>query len=302
MQNNTNITVVINTLNEEKNLGRALASVKKIASEVVVVDMHSDDGTVKIAKEFGAKVYTFERKNYVEPARNFAISKATNDWILILDADEELSVELTNKLLEVIKTQEVSVWRLPRKNIIFGKWMQHARWWPDYNIRFFKKDCVEWSDEIHSVPITTGNSGQIEDKEELAIIHHNYQSIDQFINRMNRYTTIQSDRLIANKHQFYWTDLFIKPSAEFLGRFFAGEGYKDGVHGLALSLLQAFSELVVFLKVWEAHKFKEANLRLTSVAAELKKIEKETHYWIADAHVKETKSLKHRIKRKFKLG
>lgn len=302
MVDKSNISVVINTLNEEKNLARALASVKKIADEIVVVDMHSDDKTVSIAKEFGAKVFSFERRNYVEPARNFAISKASCDWVLILDADEEVSKELANKLLEISKTQDVSVWRLPRKNIIFGKWMQHARWWPDYNIRFFKKDSVEWSDEIHSVPITTGNSAQLEANEDFAIVHNNYQSIDQFIDRMNRYTTIQADRLIANKHDFYWSDLLIKPSAEFLGRFFAGEGYKDGVHGLALCLLQAFSELVVYLKVWQAGKFKEANLRLTSVGVELKKIEKETHYWIADAHVKETKSLKHRIKRKFKLG
>lgn len=297
------ISVVINTLNEEANIARALESVKKFAGEMIVVDMHSDDKTVEIAKSRGAKVFDHKRVNYVEPARNFAISKASGDWILILDADEEIPTSLAKKLVEISKLpDEAVIWRLPRKNIIFDKWMKHARWWPDYNIRFFKKGSVEWSNEIHSIPITTGISAQLEEKEDFAIVHHNYQTIEQFLDRLNRYTTIQAKRLDENKHQFFWSDLLTKPSQEFLGRFFAGEGYKDGVHGLALSCLQGFSELVVYLKVWQLQKFKEANIRLINVATELKKLEKDSHYWVADANVKETGKVKHRIKRKFKLG
>src|SRR3989344_1654842 len=96
------ISVVINTLNEEKNLPRALTSVKSFADEVVVVDMYSDDKTQDLARKFGAKVYEHERTNYVEPARNFAISKATGEWILILDADEELQTSLREEILEVV--------------------------------------------------------------------------------------------------------------------------------------------------------------------------------------------------------
>src|SRR3989344_3276878 len=133
------ISVVINTLNEEANLPRALASVKSFANEIVVVDMMSDDKTVEIAKKAGAKVYEFKRVGYVEPARNFAISKAEGDWIFILDADEELTASLSRELSKIAKNGSADYVRVPRKNMIFGKWVEHSRWWPDYNIRFFKK-------------------------------------------------------------------------------------------------------------------------------------------------------------------
>ena len=144
----TKISVVINTLNEEKNLPRALASVKKFADEIVVVDMKSDDKTVEIAKKAGAKVYEYKRVGYVEPARNFAIGKATGKWILIIDADERLPGSLVKKLKEIVKNPSANYYRLPRKNLIFGKWVKHSRWWPDYNIRFFQKEFVSWSEII----------------------------------------------------------------------------------------------------------------------------------------------------------
>lgn len=297
------ISVVINTFNEEKNLPNALASVKDLADEIVVVDMHSDDKTAAIAKKFGAKVYQHERTNYVEPARNFAISKATGDWILILDADEEVPVLLAKKLKKLAELEEKQIYRIPRKNIIFGKWMKYSRWWPDHNIRFFKKGTVVWDDQIHSVPITSGDSTELEADEKLALVHYNYQTIEQFVDRLNRYSTIQAERLVKNnKYHFVWSDLLKRPIAEFLSRFFAGEGYKDGIHGLALANLQAFSELIVYLKVWQLEKFRLEDLELEKVVAQMKTLEKDSHYWQADSLTKQTGKLKHKIKRKFKLG
>lgn len=138
----TKISVVINTLNEEDNLPRALASVKKFADEIVVVDMKSDDKTVDIAKKAGAKVYEYKRIGYVEPARNFAIGKATGKWILIIDADEQLPGSLVKELKKIVKNPSANYYRLPRKNLIFGKWVKHSRWWPDYNIRFFQPSLI----------------------------------------------------------------------------------------------------------------------------------------------------------------
>ena len=115
------ISVVVNTWNEEKNMGRCLESVKEFAEEIVVCDMESTDKTVEIAKKLGAKVYSHKLTYYVEPARNFAVSKATGSWILVLDADEELSGSLTRKLKVVAKEDKVDYVEIPRKNIIFGK-------------------------------------------------------------------------------------------------------------------------------------------------------------------------------------
>ena len=298
------ISVVINTLNEEANLPRALASVKGFGDEVVVVDMMSDDKTQEIAKKGGAKVYETKRAGYVEPARNFALSKATGDWVFILDADEELTPTLAKELSKIVKGDLADYVRVPRKNLVFNKWLRNSRWWPDYNIRFFKAGKVTWDDEIHSVPLTEGRGIDLEAKEENAIVHHHYTSVSQFIERMNKYTDVQSKSLIEKGYKFSWQDTLFKSSGEFFSRYFFGAGYKDGLHGLALSLLQSLSELVVYLKVWQKEGFKEENPSLKQVIKVMRQTEKDGHYWQADALVKKggLSSIPARVKRKFKLA
>lgn len=286
------ISVVINTLNEEKNLARAISSIKGLADEIIVVDMHSSDSTVEIAEKFGAKVYLHKNVGYVEPARNFAILKARKDWILILDADEELPVKLVKKLKDIIKNPKADFYRLPRKNIIFDKWIKYSRWWPDYNIRFFKKNSVSWSDEIHSIPLTQGTGADIEAKEELAIIHYNYSSIEQYLERMNRYTSIQADFLTNQGYKFIWKDLITKPTQEFLGRYFSGEGYKDGLHGLALCLLQSFSEVILYIKLWQKEKFQNQSITLDESINEFKKTGKDFNWWITESYIRAGKIIK----------
>lgn len=281
-----NISVVINTWNEEKNLPRAIASIKDLASEIVVVDMESTDKTKEIAKKLGAKVFNYKYVGYVEPARNFAIDKATGPWVLILDADEEIPDKLAKQLKKIVEKPNADYYRLPRKNIIFGQWVRHARWWPDYNIRFFKKGAVSWSEIIHAVPETHGTGHDLPGEEVFAIVHHNYTSISQFIERLNRYTNIQAKAKVEDGYNFSWRDLIQKPISEFVGRFFVGEGYKDGVHGLAVSLLQAFSELVLYLKVWELEKFKVINLEVAEIENELTKSEAEIDHWLVEKRMR----------------
>jgi (heptosyl)LPS beta-1,4-glucosyltransferase len=277
----TKISVVINTLNEEKRLPRALASIKNFADEVIVCDMKSQDDTRAIARQFGAKVFEIESKGYVEPARNFAISKADGEWILVLDADEELSADLAKKLKKISESEDsVDYYRIPRKNMIFGKWMKHTFWWPDYNIRFFKKGFVSWSEIIHSVPTTTGKGSDLEASEENALTHWHYSNINQYLERMIRYTDIQLKNLTDKGVKFSWKDILTKPNSEFLRRYFSEEGYKDGLHGLALSSLQAFSELVLYLKLWEKQKYEEQSVELQSYELLKTKAEKESMWWI----------------------
>ena len=296
------ISVVVNTLNEEKNLPRALSSVKDFADETVVVDMHSDDKTQDIAKKFGAKVFEHDRTGYVEPARNYAISKTTGDWILVLDADEEIAKFLADKLRQIsTDSDSADYYRLPRKNIIFGKWIKHSRWWPDLNIRFFKKGKVSWNEIIHSVPTTRGKGLDLEPKVENSIIHYHYETVEQYIERLNRYTGEHAKNLIKDGYKFDWRDLLRKPVNEFLSRYFQGEGYKDGLHGFALAELQAFSEFVMYLKTWQLEKFKGNHIEIEEVVNEMKEAENDLHYWESDALLKEVGGLKHRIKRKFKL-
>jgi (heptosyl)LPS beta-1,4-glucosyltransferase len=295
------ISVVINTLNEEKNISRAILSVKKLADEVVVVDMESDDKTREIAKNLGAKIFTHKKTGYVEPARNFAIGKATGDWIFILDADEEVTPALVDEIKQKVNKSKADYFRLPRKNIIFGRFIKHSRWWPDMNIRLFRKGFVSWNEIIHTVPITQGRGEDFPEKEDLAIIHHNYDSVDGYLERMNRYTTHHARIKIDEGYKFSWKDVVVKPMGEFLSRYFYGQGYKDGLHGLALSLLQAFSEFSVYLKVWQAEKFESKDLKLSEVTSLFREQEKDLHYWESNAAINESGSLLDRIRRKLKI-
>lgn len=295
------LSVIINTLNEEANIEKALKSVRDLASEIIVVDMHSIDRTVSIAKKFGAKVFFHDPAGYVEPARNFGIQKVTNGWVLILDADEEIGEKLKSEIKRVIEENNVDYCRIPRKNIIFGKWIKHTLWWPDFQIRLFKKGKVTWNEIIHSVPITTGKGMDFKMEEDFAIVHRNYDSIEQYLERLNRYTSIQANSLKKDGYKFYWGDIFQKPLTEFVNRYLKGEGYKDGLHGLALSLLQAFSELVIYLKVWQTEKFDQKEIKLDAVVDEIKSRKKELCYWLSDAKFREGGKLIDRIKRRFRI-
>ncbi len=279
------ISVVINTRNEEDNISRAIKSVDW-ADEIIVCDMHSDDKTVEIAKSLGAKVVYHKKLPFVEPARNFAVSKASNQWILVLDPDEEVGEGLRQELVKIISSEVlVDYIRIPRKNIIFNKWMRASMWWPDLNIRFFRKGSVVWSDRIHIPPKTSGKGMDLSANENLAILHYHYNSLSQYHERMTRYTDIQSAELKSDGYIFDFKDLIKKPLSEFLSRFFANRGFEDGIHGLALSLLQAFSFLIVYLKVWEMEKFKEVPIDLKGLKELTKNSGKEINYWFKYANL-----------------
>ena len=273
------ISVVINTLNDEKIIERAIKSVKW-ADEIIIYDMKSEDKTTLIARNLGAKVFRDKRFEYVELARNLAVSKALGDWILVLDPDEVIPESPHERLVEIAsELKQVDYVRIPRKNIIFNSWMKGSMWWPDLNIRFFKKGTVVWGNKIHRPPKTLGLGIDLPAEERRAIIHYHYQSIAQFVERMLRYTKIQSDELVKDGYKSDWQDLIKKPLGEFLGRFFANKGFEDGLHGLTLSFLQAFSFLIVYLRVWEKENFYKQEIKFNDVKNISKQAGKEINYW-----------------------
>jgi glycosyltransferase involved in cell wall biosynthesis len=289
------LSVIINTKNVAKTLERTLKSVT-FADEIVVVDMHSTDTTVEIAKKYTDNVFEFEDKGYVEPARNFAIQKATQDWILIVDADEEVPDKLRKTIEAIIHAKEGTVlpdcFYIPRKNIIFDRWIQKTGWWPDYVMRFFRKGCVEWSDELHAIPITRGEVKELPAQEDLALIHHNYQSVEQFVTRLNRYSSIQAKELIGDHHhKMSPAQLVHTFSDEFLRRLFAQQGIDEGIHGTGLSFLQTFSELTKDLKIWEGRDFPEMAVDSRETIEALRQFQCDLNYWIADWHVQHSRGL-----------
>lgn len=282
MYNKGMISAVIHTYNEEKTIERCLSSLNWV-DELVLVDMGSTDKTIQKASQFHANIFQHPYTGFVEPARNFGISKTRGDWILILDADEEIPRTLAATLSELSKDPSYAYCRIPRKNIIFGKWMKHTGWWPDFQIRFFQKGSVSWTDKIHSIPLTRGVGKELISTEANSIVHYNYQTLEQYILRMNRYSSIAAKELYIQNFSISVADFFDKPAKEFINRFFIWEGYKDGFHGLVLSLLQSLSELILYLKVWELDNFTEKKVNLGLVEEALAQEYKHKKYWLLDS-------------------
>ncbi|MDP2649590.1 MAG: glycosyltransferase family 2 protein [bacterium] len=256
------ISVVINTYNEPEKLTGCLESVKDFADEIVIVDMGSNDATLEIAEKYKAKVYPHELLPYVEPARNFGISKATGKWILVLDPDERISKTLAEKLREIVKDDDADVVQIPRKNIIFGKWLRHTNCWPDYHARFFKKGKVTWTDTIHAALEVRGTMKaegkvfKLDPLESLAIEHLNYDNINQFLERQNRYSEMSVKNRFEKGEKFSWKNFFWKPKRVFLQRYIRHAGFLDGFCGFAFSYLVAYSQLAEEVKLWEKEKAK----------------------------------------------
>ena len=300
----TKISAVVNTRNEAANIFDCLKSIS-FADEIVVVDMESSDNTKEIAKDFTDRIYDHPAVGFVEPARNFAINKAIGDWILVIDADERVSRTLAQKLIDIANEGKVDFVRIPRKNMIFGQWIKHSRWWPDHNIRFFKKGAVEWQNEIHSIPVTYGVGETLSSSEEMSITHFHYKTVDEYIERSLRYSRQQAKELKDAGYKFDPADLITKPASEFLSRFFAGEGFRDGLHGLVLAFLQSFSILLVYLRLWQDNDYKPiAGPQLTPVwqKAFVEKL-KELQYWFLSTKIQaeESKLKRFLLKLKRKL-
>ena len=150
---------------------------------------------------------------------------------------------------------------IPRKNIIFGQWVNHSRWWPDYQIRFLKKKAVYWAPDIdiHKQPTLKGKGLTVDAIENLAILHYNYENIDDFISKAAHYAKAEAIQLYEKKQNFKLSDAINKSISEFVGRFYMSEGYKDKTHGLVLSFFQMIYFFFVYFYYWELSKYKIDN-------------------------------------------
>lgn len=249
------ISVVINTLNEEHRLPYALRSVQGWADEIVVVDMHSDDKTVEIAEAFGARVFTHERVGYVEPARAYAVARATGDWILILDADELVPPRLARRLRDVAAGDEADVVDIPRLNFLLGAPLAWTGWGPsqDRHQRFFRRGWAEPTTVIHASPRMRQGARvlRLAPDEGLAMIHFNYTDVAQFIEKLNAYTTIEAGAGAGVALSARRIRVIRETIREFTNRFFRYRGYRDGWRGFYLAGLMAFYRFAVYAKQQE---------------------------------------------------
>ncbi len=245
------ISVVIHTYNNEKIIRECLESVKNF-DEIVVCDMHSTDKTTEIAKEYNCKIVTHKNIGWADPARNFAISQASHEWVLVLDSDEKITEDLKNYLYDFIKKPENhTAIRIPRLNFCWGKPLEVL--YPDAIIRFFKKDAVFWPPTVHGTPQMSYGETKVIDKtqRELAILHNYTDSYTGYINTLNKYTSFEVEKMIGKGLKINFALAIYKSFFLILEKYFLKKGYKDGVRGAIISITAGFYKFAAYVKHWE---------------------------------------------------
>ncbi|MBI5680688.1 MAG: glycosyltransferase family 2 protein [Methanobacterium sp.] len=257
------ISVLINTLNEEKNIANCLETVKW-ADEIIIVDMYSKDKTVEIAKKYTDKIFFFKKMRYADPARQFALEKVSNEWILVIDADELVPIALRDKLIQIMENDLGDVIYIPHSNYFFGSLIKGLGWGPLQNPhpRFFKKEFINFSGEIHNFFIINDAARiyNITDPAE-SFIHFSYVDVEHFIEKMNRYTTIEAENLYEKGQTIRIRGLMFNIIRyEFINRYITLNGRKDGFRGISIILLMAMYRTLVYMKLKLMERYNSKNV------------------------------------------
>jgi glycosyltransferase involved in cell wall biosynthesis len=239
------ISACIITLNEEQNLPRALASLAGIADEIVVVDAGSTDRTAEVASEHGAAVFRRPWSNYAEQ-KNFAAERAANDWILSLDADEEVSSLLHTSLLDWKKRKpESAVYEVSRKTWYLGAWIKHSGWYPDFQRRLYRRGAAQFSGSIHEALRFDGKPGRLGGD----LLHYTVRSFDEHEANVERYATLAAQQMFAEgKRSWRGAAWFATPWSWFQNFVLRG-GFLDGYRGALISQMAARSVRLKYTKL-----------------------------------------------------
>ena len=255
------LSVAIVARDEESNIGRTLASVRW-ADEIVLVDSGSKDRTREIAREHGARVIDEPWRGYVAQ-KQYAIEQCTKDWVLLLDADEEISPGLAEEIRAAIANpRDLNGFWLPRKNLFLGRWMRHGGFYPDPKLRLFRNGMgFVTGHDPHDRCELKSNVPQRTLQFTKAMVHYTYPTLSYYIGHMNRYSSLGADFAVAKgKRSFSIADIVIRPMATFFYNYVFRLGFLDGREGLLLHLYHSIYVSWKYAKAWELARTKSETL------------------------------------------
>ncbi len=241
------LSLCVITRDEEQRLARCLASAA-FAADIVVLDSGSTDRTVAIAQAAGARTFVEPFRGHVaQKAR--AVELAEHDWVLCLDADEELSPELAAAVRAVLAGEPGAAgFELARKTSYVGRFIEHCGWWPEWRLRLFDRRQGGWTGaDPHDRVEVRGRVGRLDG----ALWHYAYRDVAHHLEKVNRYTTTMAQGLAQRGVAFRWRDLLVRPPARFLRMFVVRRGFLDGARGFLLATIGAFYVFLKYAKLWE---------------------------------------------------
>ncbi len=245
------ISACIMTFNEEENIRRCLESVAW-CDEIVVLDSFSTDRTMEICRELTDRVYEQEWQGYIGQ-RNLVRKMATHPWVLFLDADEEVSPDMRDAVLEEFENRSTQYvgYEFPRLVFYLGKWIKHGSWYPDVKLRLFLKDRGRSGGvEPHDTVVIDGPVKRMK----YPIWHYTYKNLTDHINTMNRFSIISAQSMFERGRRFRWSDFFIRPAWRFFKGYIMRSGWIDGKRGLIIATINAFGVAMKYSKLWEIQR------------------------------------------------
>jgi len=241
------VSLCVIAKDEELRLPRCLASAR-FADDVVVLDSGSTDRTVELAREAGARTFVEPFRGHVlQKAR--AVELARHDWVLCLDADEELSPELAASIEAALHgAPDAAGFELPRKTWYAGRFIEHGGWWPEWRLRLFDRRHGGWTGaDPHDHVEVHGRVGRLAGP----LWHYPYRDIAHHLDKVNRYTTTMARGLAERGVRFRWRDLVLRPPARFARMYLLRRGFLDGARGFLLATIGAFYVFLKYAKLWE---------------------------------------------------
>ncbi|MDR0770104.1 MAG: glycosyltransferase family 2 protein [Burkholderiales bacterium] len=254
------LSLVLITKNAGAELAACLASVP-FAAEMVMVDSGSTDETRRIAEQFGARFIEQPWLGF-GPQKQVAVAAARHDWVLCLDADERISEALAQTIAAVFarpENERAPAYALCRRNRFFGRWLSHGEGYPDWTVRLFDRRRARWSDDaVHEKVLVgseaTGETEGVAERLSGDLLHASAESLDAYLAKQNRYTTVQAERLFAVGVRTSGWKLFASPLARFF-RFYIGKrGFLDGAAGFAHIAIGALASFLKHAKLYALQK------------------------------------------------
>lgn len=238
------ITATIITLDEERNIARAIESLR-CADEILIVDSGSVDRTVELATNLGARVIEANWRGY-SAQKNWAAEQASHDWILSLDADEALSEALEAEIWNLKKTgPRDDAYTMPRLARYLGRWILHSGWYPDRKVRLYRRDRASFvGDFVHESVTVRGSVGALENN----LLHYTCDSLSEHVKTVDRYTTLAAQELAARRMKVPLTRLIADPAWTFVKTYFLQRGFLDGPEGLTIAHMAAFYTFLKYSK------------------------------------------------------
>lgn len=240
------ISLVVITKNEVKRIKRCFESVP-FADEIIVVDSLSTDGTKELAENLGAKVISQEFKGY-RFQKELGCKACRNDWVLILDADEALSLDLQRELKQLLDGNlHGDAYEIPRSSFHLGRWIKHGGWHPDFQRRLFHRERVQWADQELHETILANHMHRLR----YPILHWGFDDLSDQIETNNRYSSLGALSLERRKKKFRTFYLLLKPWGKFLECYLFKGGFRDGMPGFIIAVGAAYSMFLKWAKLWE---------------------------------------------------